>query len=1030
MDKIRVYQLAKKLNIDSKDLVKKIKAMGIMVSSYQSAISASQAESIEKKLSSPEKASAKKVIIRRKKKPSDINLNTNDLDKKKDLSPTINDKNFSIKDKIVSSIGESELETKKHQDKDKNNSTVKFKKIIKTDLKKHSDDESIDQDSAQAFSKDQQDADFSKKNFEKSQKETDTPDNLAQLSANIQKDPKKPLDSEKLAKNKKSINLTNHTNKAFINDFAKKIEDAKKEKSIKKTNVFTNKLNNIDNQLKDLIASEDNDNKDIKDKHQDSISKDRRFSKATQDLINKSRLSSKQKTTKSRDSLGSARIIKKSSEFDTNINTKSSHSQKIKSQGKYSDSSIKSSTANKKDQTLSDTTSQSIASKSKSRKLQTSPEDIKPRSFKKERKSELSSRNILSRINSDSEEDNLPRGGLFRKKTVYSPMSRNKFRDHRKRTNTKKTQITTPKASLRVVLMKEDTISVGELARQLSLKSADLIKYLMNEGMMVSVNERLDMDVASLVANNYNYEIKIDFQTIEQVLDRSKVNKKDLIERAPIVTLMGHVDHGKTSILDAIRQTSVIKDESGGITQHIGAYQVNYLDKKITFLDTPGHAAFSNIRIRGAKVTDVVVLVVAADDGVMPQTIEAISHAKNAEVPIIVAINKVDKPNVNFDRINNELAEHGIQSESWGGEHQFVNISALKKTGINDLLESILLQAELMELKVSEKIQARGVIIEAHMDTARGAIATIMVTEGVFKVKDTIVAGLCYARIRVMINDQGKKVNSAGPSTPVEVFGFTEVPSVGDVVDFVKDHETAKNVAQIKKAQIISKAKSKSAINTLEDLIAKVDADKIISVPMIIKSDTQGSLQAITEALSDIKSVKVKAKIVHQAVGPINSSDITLAEMSSSVIFAFNVRSIANIEKDAKSKGVVIEYFGVIYELIDAASNILAGSLPPIKNEIVIGHADVRKTIRVPKVGVVAGCAISDGRVTRHSMLRLIREDVVIYTGKIGSLRRFKDDVKEVAIGYECGISIENCKDIREGDVIEAYEIEEVSATL
>ena len=657
----------------------------------------------------------------------------------------------------------------------------------------------------------------------------------------------------------------------------------------------------------------------------------------------------------------------------------------------------------------------------------TGADPLRPRPVaKKERRSQISARDLLSRLDSD-ESDFTPRRS---KKTIYAPMSHRGGRDHKRRKDLKKTQITTPKASLRVVQMADTTLSVGDLARQLSIKSAELIKHLMKDGVMATVNQQLDSDTIELVAEHYGYKVQAAYRTVEEILARSKPDQSTHQIRPPIVTLMGHVDHGKTSILDAIRQSAVSEDETGGITQHIGAYKVEHDGRGVTFLDTPGHEAFSSIRSRGAQITDMVVLVVAADDGVMPQTVEAISHSKNADVPIIVALNKIDKAGSDIDRIYSELAEHGVQSEDWGGDHQFVKMSALKKTGIDDLLEAILLQAELMELQANPETQARGVIIEAHKELGRGVVATIMVTEGTFRTGDRIVAGVSQGRIRSMVDDAGREVPEAKPSTPVQIIGFSDIPSVGDEVDWIKDHETGRAVVARRREEAHKSSQKSTTIATLEELLSKVDEEKILAFPFIIKADTQGSMQAICEALQNIKSDKIRAKIVHSAIGAINASDIALAAASGAIIFGFHVRALGNLAETAEESGVVIEYYGIIYELIDAAKNLMAGSLPAIKNEITIGHADVKQPISIPKIGLVAGASVVDGRITRGCGVRLIRDSIVVHSSKVASLRRFKSDVKEVNSGYECGIGIENCRDIREGDVIEAYEFEEVPDTL
>ena len=502
------------------------------------------------------------------------------------------------------------------------------------------------------------------------------------------------------------------------------------------------------------------------------------------------------------------------------------------------------------------------------------------------------------------------------------------------------------------------------------------------------------------------------------------------VERPPIVTIMGHVDHGKTSILDAIRNSGVAATEAGGITQHIGAYTVEKDGKTIAFLDTPGHEAFSAMRARGAKATDIVILVVAADDGVMPQTVEAISHAKEAGVPIIVAVNKIDKPNINIDRVNTELMEHAIQSEEWGGEHQFVKVSAIKGTGIDELLDAINLQAEILELTADFDRSGEGVVIEAHLDKGRGPVTTVLVRDGVVKVGDTIVAGVQLGRVRAMLDHQGKSLQKAGPSIPVQVLGLSGVPETSDMVNVVADEKIAREISDIRKKSILDSKSSKSSAASLEELLDRVNQGSVLEVPVIIKADTQGSVEATVEAVMKIASDKVKNRIVHKAVGGVTESDVTLAEAANAVIIAFNVRCGRGLDRVAETAGVPVEVHSVIYDIVESMKAMMAGRLPPIQTEVVQGHAEVRQTIKVPKVGIVAGTSVLDGKITRNAHLRLIREDIVIFTGKIGSLRRFKDDVKEVAFGYECGIGFDGYSDIKEGDILEAFIIEESAATL
>jgi translation initiation factor IF-2 len=642
----------------------------------------------------------------------------------------------------------------------------------------------------------------------------------------------------------------------------------------------------------------------------------------------------------------------------------------------------------------------------------------------------LSMRALLEQFDSEADEDIDAPVVEEVQSRIFTPNTANRKRDHKRRKDLKKTKITTPRARYRVVEV-DGSITVGELSHQLSIKASDVIKKLMAMGVMATMNQDLDLDTATLIASEYGFEVKNKEVTIDDViLSGAKQDTGSISKRPPIVTIMGHVDHGKTSLLDAIRTANVASGEAGGITQHIGAYTVEHNQQKIAFLDTPGHEAFSSMRARGASLTDIVILVVAADDGVMPQTIEAINHAKAANVPIIVAINKIDKPAANLDRLLSQLAEHGIQSEEWGGENQFVKTSALQKIGIEDLLEAIVLQAEVLDLQAPSEGWATGSVVEAHLDKGRGPVATIMIQTGLLEVGQYVVAGREFGRVRAMIDHLGQKVVSAGPSTPVEVVGLGGVPAAGDSVNAVEDERTCREVVTMRQEQDRRKNAGKSSAASLEDLLAKVQNNDRPEVPIIIKADVQGSLEAVCEAVSKLSTPRISNRIVHRAVGGITDSDLSLAVSTGAVILGFNVRAARGLDDEANREGVVLKYFSIIYELVDAVKSIMAGKLPAIVTEQVLGHAEVRQTISVPKVGTVAGSAVLDGKITRQSQLRLVRDNVVIYSGKISSLRRFKDDVREVAQGYECGISIEGYQDVRVGDVIEAYVFEETAPTL
>ena len=577
----------------------------------------------------------------------------------------------------------------------------------------------------------------------------------------------------------------------------------------------------------------------------------------------------------------------------------------------------------------------------------------------------------------------------------------------------------------------EEGTTVKAFAELIGLKIPDVIKKLMELGYMATVNQPIDSDAALLVAESFG--IKAESVSGEQfdVVEEAAETAGDRIFRPPVVTIMGHVDHGKTSLLDAIRETKVTETEAGGITQHIGAYKVSLQGKDITFLDTPGHEAFTALRARGAKVTDIVVLVVAADDGVMPQTIEAIDHSKAANVPIVVAINKIDKPEANQTRVRNELAEHGVVSEEWGGQNIFVEVSAKKRTGIERLLEMILLQAEVMELKANPNKPARGTIIEAKLDKGRGPVATVLIQSGTLKIGDAFVAGAASGRVRALINDTGKKIQEALPSTPVEVIGFSEVPTAGDVFTCVEDEKRARQVAlaRSQKQRLIEIARHRKL--TLDELYARIKDGQIRELNIIIKGDVQGSVEAIKQSLEGITHAEVKVRVIHSSVGGINESDVMLAAASNAIILGFNVRPELKASQTAEKEGVDIRLYNIIYEAIEDVKKALEGLLEPMLKEKILGRAEVRQLFHVSRIGTIAGCHVIDGAIHRTSDgIRVIRDNIVVYEGKIDSLKRFKEDTKEVQTGYDCGITIENFNDLKIGDILENYVIEKIAAKL
>ena len=573
-----------------------------------------------------------------------------------------------------------------------------------------------------------------------------------------------------------------------------------------------------------------------------------------------------------------------------------------------------------------------------------------------------------------------------------------------------------------------ETITVKDLSAELKKTSGEIIKKLLGYGIMATINNEIDFDTAFLIAGEFGVTAhKKEVVTDEDILfDDSEDKEDELKPRPPVIVVMGHVDHGKTSLLDAVRSTNVIEGEAGGITQAIGAYKVEINGREITFLDTPGHEAFTAMRARGAQITDIAILVVAANDGVMPQTIEAIDHAKAAGIPIIVAINKIDVEGANPDKVKQELAEYGLVSEDWGGDTIFVPISAKKKINIDNLLEMVLLVADMKELKANPNKQAKGVVIEAKLDKSKGPVATMLVQRGTLDVGDTILVGSVIGRIRTMTDDKGHRVKKAGPSTPVEITGLTEVPEAGDTFYEVKDEKTAKHLMERRKRQARDKALKASSRVTLDDLFSQIEKGNLKQLNIIVKADVQGSVEAVKQSLEKLSNDEVKVKVIHANVGAITESDVTLANVSNAIIIGFNVRPEAIAKDMADKENVEIKTYSVIYNAIEDVEAAMKGMLDPVFKEVVIGNAEVRQTFKISDVGTIAGCYVTSGKVARNAGVRVLRDNVVIHDGKLISLKRMKDDAKEVAKGFECGIQIENFNDIKEGDIIEAYVMEQI----
>ena len=576
----------------------------------------------------------------------------------------------------------------------------------------------------------------------------------------------------------------------------------------------------------------------------------------------------------------------------------------------------------------------------------------------------------------------------------------------------------------------EGTMTVGDFAKLLKREPSEIIKKLLFLGIMATINQEIDTDAMELIAGEFNVELDVVEPVDEEALDML-VEEEDpakLTARPPVVTIMGHVDHGKTTLLDAIRESKVTATEAGGITQHIGAYQVQVNDRLITFLDTPGHEAFTTMRARGAQVTDVTILVVAADDGVMPQTIEAINHAKAANVPILVAVNKIDKPGANPDRVKQELTQHGLVSEDWGGDTVFVHISALKREGLDSLLEMVLLVADIRELQANPSARPRGTVIEAKLDKGRGPVATVLVQNGTLKVGDIVVAGTTYGRVRAMVNDLGKRIKDAGPSMPVEIQGLAEVPSAGDLFVVYDDERAARNLVQKRSNRERAEQMQSTSRVTLDDLYKQIKEGNVKELNVIVKADVQGSVEALVQSIEKIEVEGVRVKVIHRGAGAITESDVALATASNAIIIGFNVRPDVNAKRAAEAEKVDIRLYRVIYNVIEELESAMKGLLDPEYKEAVLGHAEVRDVFKISKIGTVAGCYVTDGKLTRDAEARVIRDGVVIYEGSLESLKRFKDDVREVATGFECGVTLDKYQDLKVGDVIEAFKMEAVKA--
>ena len=956
MGKIKLYELAKDLDLTSKELLEKAVEMGIAVKSHLSSLEDEDVEKLKKSLN--KKVTPKKAE-KAKSEKKEVKQNKSEKD-----TPVI------IRREVIIDDNEKKEETKTKPSQNKD-----------------------------PFVQRKQNKDYNIVYRNRPEK----PKTVSELfGLNKNKDEKKEEKKEEKIEPKVEQKIEKKQEEVK----KQPIIQEKKEQEVKaetKPNYRENRHNNRNNyQNRNNNGQERNYNRNNQERNQQHGNGRNNFQNRRQDG-NNNRYGDRQQNNNFRDRNGFNKRPLDEKGIEKNIkNIMSADIVEKENVREYNKSIDKQKNNNKFDENRNN--------KKKTRRNQN--EDINQGKLKN-----LKQHNKLSNMFEDSEDSMLDYYDLTTQRGRKGKRKVNKDEERTKQKIFKLTEITIP-----------ESISVKDLAAELKKTSSEVIMKLMGLGIMATLNNNIDFDTAFLVAEEFGVTaIKKEEVKEEDILfDESEDKESELVERPPVVVVMGHVDHGKTSLLDAIRKTNVIEGEAGGITQAIGAYKVKVNDREITFLDTPGHEAFTAMRARGAQITDVAILVVAANDGVMPQTIEAINHAKSAGIPIIVAINKIDLPDANPQKVKEELMRYELVAEEWGGDTIFVEISAKNNINIDQLLEMVLLQADVLELKSNPNKQAKGVVIEARLDKNKGAIASLLVQRGKLDVGDTVVVGNTIGRIRSMMNDKGKKVKTAGPSTPVEIMGLTEVPQAGDTFYEVKDEKMAKHLIERRKRQEREKTINAMSAVTLDNLFNQMEEGKLKQLNLIVKADVQGSVEALKQSLEKLSNEEVRVKVIHSAAGAVTESDVTLAKVSNAIIIAFNVRPVATAKLEADKDEVQIKQYSVIYQAIDDVEAAMKGMLDPKFEEEIIGTAEVRQVFKISNVGTVAGAMVLTGKIERNAGVRVIREEVVIHEGKLSSLKRYKDDVKEVAKDFECGIQIEKYNDIKEGDIIEAFVMKEI----
>ena len=1056
MAKIKIHEIAKKIGLTSKEIIEKANELGINVKSHLSSIEEEQAEKIEKSFANKKESKKNdkdKNQGKEKSKSKDDKKDSSKDKKKQQETPVI------IRREVIVSEAEPEEKSNKKQENKNNIGFVERNKNKNYNIVYRNKQQKPLTVSELFGIKDKKKEEEEKRKAEEEKKKAEEAQRLLEEQKRAEEQKKAELQKQMEAQKQEELKLANEKNVGENNIIKEKTEKAenknmdvtvkkefsKNENNYDRRNNMNNRRNNEDNKFNNENRENryNGNNRYNNRNNSDYRNNDNRNNNGySNNRYNKNDRYNNGNNNNDRynNNNGDRRFNNRNGNQQNNRNNNGGYNNRYNNNNnrngnrpldeKGIDKNIKNimSTEIVEKESQRDYTSKSI-DKAKQNKFEESKANNKKpsKSRRQDRFSEIDDGKLkdLKQVDRLSHMFDEQDGGML----DYYDLSNDRGKRNKKKNNNKNEK---EKSKQKIFQLTEitipETITVKDLAAELKKTSGEVITKLMGLGIMATINNELDFDTAFLVAGEFGVTAnKKKVVNEEDVLfDESEDKAEDLKPRPPVVVVMGHVDHGKTSLLDTIRKTNVIEGEAGGITQHIGAYKVNVNGREITFLDTPGHEAFTSMRARGAQITDIAILVVAADDGVMPQTVEAINHAKAAEIPIIVAVNKIDLPNANIEKIKQDLMQYDLVSEEWGGDTIFVPISAKKGLNINNLLEMVLLVADMKELKANPNKQSKGAVIEARLDKSKGPIASVLVQRGTLNVGDTIVVGTSIGRIRAMKNDKGQSVKAAGPSTPVEIMGLTDLPEAGDTFYEVKNEKMAKHLIEKRKLKEREKHLNNNNVVTLNNLFEKMASEDLKQLNLIVKADVQGSAEAIKQSLEKLSNDEVKVKVIHSVAGAVNESDVQLAKAAKAIIIAFNVRPVGSAKEVAEKEGVEIKQYSVIYKALEDVEAAMKGLLDPIYEEKVIGNALVRQTFKVSGVGTIAGCFVTDGKIERNAGVRVIRDSVVIHEGKLVSLKRFKDDVKEVTKGFECGCQIENYNDLKENDVIEFFVMEEV----